>query len=211
MTLLAMTGIVRHERAGARTLQVLDGVDVEVAAGQFVVVAGPSGSGKSTLVHIAAGWVAPTAGEVTWYPPIDDPGSWAQVGLVPQRLGLLPELSARGNVRWPLRLARRDADDRASDLESGLGLTALRDRRCGEISLGEQQRVAVARALVLRPHLLVVDEPTGHQTKPRRPPCWTGSATTATGGVGRWSPPTTRGRSSSPTAATTSSAAPSRR
>jgi putative ABC transport system ATP-binding protein len=162
--LLDLTGISRSETVGGRALRILERVDVQLSRGELLVLAGPSGSGKSTLVNVATGWVTPTEGSVTWHAPVDDPGAWRQVGIVPQRLGLLPELTAGGNVRWPVRLSRQeDGDEHASDLEARLGLEQLRARRCDEISFGEQQRVAIARALVLDPHVVIADEPTGHQ------------------------------------------------
>lgn len=87
---------------------------------------------------------------------------WDVVGIVPQRLGLLDELTLRENVRWPARLSTCDAPESES-LLSRLQLADFADRYPAETSLGEQQRAALARALVLGPRMLVVDEPTGHQ------------------------------------------------
>lgn len=165
--LLTMSGVGKSVRDGRRELQILRDVDLEVRAGMLVVVEGPSGSGKSTLVHLADGWLRPDRGTVTWHEPIRDPRAWSEVGLLPQRLGLITELSVADNIRWPLRLARRRRGSagyrRAERLEAYLGLEALRDRRCDEVSFGEQQRAALARALVMAPRVLLADEPTGHQ------------------------------------------------
>jgi ABC-type lipoprotein export system ATPase subunit len=97
--------------------------------------------------------------------PGDGAARWSDIAVMPQRLGLMDELSAQENVEYPARMvgelgARRPLID---DLIAALGLTALRTRYPKETSLGEQQRIALARALVLRPRLLIADEPTGHQ------------------------------------------------
>lgn len=164
-TVLEMVQIGRQEQDGRQRIRVLEAVDLQVCRGELVVIEGPSGSGKSTLLHVAAGWVTPHTGRVTWHPPVDDPASWGQVGIVPQRLGLLTELSTTDNISWPGRLQReRSADgDDVRRLEEHLGLAQVRGRPCDEVSFGEQQRVAIARALVLRPPMLLADEPTGHQ------------------------------------------------
>jgi putative ABC transport system ATP-binding protein len=135
---------------------VLDGVDLTVAAGEVVVLLGRSGTGKTTLLSILTGFEAPDAGTVA------GPGeAWVDLAVVPQSLGLLPELTVAENVELPVRLAGR-TDDVAPVLDR-LGLAHLARRHPSETSLGEQQRTALARALVVRPTLLVADEPVSHQ------------------------------------------------
>ena len=137
-----------------------------IPAGSLTVVRGRSGSGKSTLLAILAGWCPPDGGEIHWADPATAT-SWSGRAVVPQVLGLTPELSVRENVGLPLRSSgmRRtiDADPRVDELLAALDLVELADRLPREISMGQRQRVAVARALVLRPSLALVDEPTSHQ------------------------------------------------
>ena len=153
---------VSHTRGtGAAATRVLHDVDLALEPSALVVLAGRSGSGKSTLCHLVAGVMAPTAGQVLVagrpaYPVAD----WARVSLLPQRLSLDPELTVAENVLLPAGLRGRGA---GSDLLDRLGLTPIAGRPARETSLGEQQRTALARALVLAPAVAVLDEPTGHQ------------------------------------------------
>lgn len=153
---------VRHVRGtGAATTEVLRDVDLTLRETALVVLAGRSGSGKSTLCHLIAGVMAPTAGEVLVAGrPAHRGPDWAEVSLLPQRLSLDPELTVAENVALPATLRGRDPDP---DLLDRLGLRPLAARPARETSLGEQQRTALARALVLRPAVAVLDEPTGHQ------------------------------------------------
>ena len=161
-------------RRGPEEVNALRGVSLMVGEGEVVVLVGPSGSGKSTLLNVLCGWESPDSGEVLWPgSPAGPAGSmadlpWGELAVVPQSLGLIDELSVRENVRLPVRLTARGrgADDRPERVEGLLGMFGLRqlaDRQPWEISIGEQQRTALARALVLVPHLLLADEPTGHQ------------------------------------------------
>ena len=165
MSTVAAAGLVKRFRRGAESVTALDGVDLAVEAGQVVALVGPSGSGKSTLLAVLCGWETPDAGTLQ----IGTGGApgWAELALVPQALGLVPDLSLADNVLLPARLARAGADaaDRAADLLAAFGLTHLADRYPHQASLGEQQRAAVARALVVRPALLLADEPTAHQDR----------------------------------------------
>ncbi len=148
---------------GDEAVHALRRVSLEARAGEVVGLVGRSGSGKTTLLNIAAGWEVPDAGTVD--APGDGAGGWSDIAMMPQRLGLMEELSAQENVEYPARMAGV-LDERRSlidDLMVALGLTALATRYPKETSLGEQQRIALARALVLRPRLLIADEPTGHQ------------------------------------------------
>ena len=168
--LVAVRGVTKTYRRGPEEVHALRGVSFSVAPGQVVGLVGPSGSGKTTLLNILCGWEQPDEGEVVW---VDDPNPvpaeerpWSDIAILPQDLGLLEELSVRENVELPLRLAGRRDDsgaERAEHLLTELGVARYGDRAPGEISLGEQQRVGLARSLVLRPRLLLADEPTGHQ------------------------------------------------
>jgi putative ABC transport system ATP-binding protein len=150
----------------------LAGVDVEIAAGEVVALVGPSGSGKSTLLHCLAGILPPDAGEV-WYDGarLDDRSEEArsrvrrdEFGFVFQFGSLVPELTAVENVALPLRLAggnRRRSESRAREWLERLDVLDVAGKRPGEMSGGQGQRVAVARALVAGPRVVFADEPTG--------------------------------------------------
>jgi ABC-type lipoprotein export system ATPase subunit len=145
---------------------VVDDVSLELRAGELGVVLGRSGSGKSTLLMAAGGWVAPDAGSV------EIPGlRWHETSYLAQRFGLLPELSVAENVGLPLRLSGAPADEVDGLLES-LGLGGLELRLPAETSIGQQQRTALARALLLRPAVLLADEPTSHQDAGWRDRVW---------------------------------------
>ncbi len=154
-------------------LTVLSHVNFEISAGESVAIMGPSGSGKSTLLHILGGLDRPNQGEVYFR---DKPLSafdhealalWRnkEVGFVFQFHHLLPEFSALENVMMPAMIHQNDdtgAKQRANDLLERVGLGDRLHHRPSELSGGEQQRVAVARALMNRPSLLLADEPTGN-------------------------------------------------
>ena len=140
-----------------------------VAAGALAVVRGRSGSGKSTLLAVVAGWCPPDAGTVR----IDGHqvsaadlarSSWQRVAVVPQVLALVPELTVSENVEVAATgRSRRDRRSRAGAVLERLDLSALADRFPGEVSMGQQQRVAVARAVIAAPAVVLADEPTSHQ------------------------------------------------
>jgi ABC-type lipoprotein export system ATPase subunit len=155
---LVEVSAVTHERAG---VTILHEVDLRLDGSRLVVLAGRSGSGKSTLCHLVAGVARPSRGSVTVADrPADRVRDWAVTSLLPQRLALATEMTVGENATLPARL-RGGPDD--PDLLARLGLDAIADRPAGATSLGEQQRTALARALVLRPAVAVLDEPTGHQ------------------------------------------------
>ncbi len=140
------------------------------------MLVGRSGSGKSTLLTLLAGWQSPDTGEVQYFGSAADPAAlpWSELSFLPQRFGLLPELSVRENVEYPLRLLgtlERDGPSVERLLEA-LGLTELADRPPTETSIGQQQRAALARALVLSPAVLLADEPTSHQDAGWRDAVW---------------------------------------
>jgi putative ABC transport system ATP-binding protein len=137
---------------------VVDEASLDVRAGELAVLLGRSGSGKSTLLMCAGGWLEPDAGNVC-----TPGGRWAETAHLAQRFGLLPELSVAENVGLPLRLRGQRDDERVAEMLARLGLDALGDRLPGETSIGQQQRTALARALVDRPAALLADEPTSHQ------------------------------------------------
>jgi putative ABC transport system ATP-binding protein len=150
----------------------LRGADIDVAAGEVVAVMGPSGSGKSTLLHCLAGILRPDGGEV-WFDGrrVDNLSERARTRLRRDRFGfvfqfgqLVPDLPAVENVMLPLLLAgkgMREAHEAAAALFDRLELDGLQRRRPGELSGGQAQRIAVARALVARPQVIFADEPTG--------------------------------------------------
>ena len=143
-------------------LEVLRGVTFNANAGETVAITGASGSGKSTLLHLLGGLETPDHGTVTLN---GTNGRRNEIGFVFQFHYLLPDLSAVENVALPLLIARRGtrhAFDRAKSLLRGAGLESRADHPVSHLSGGEQQRVAVARALVTEPKLLLADEPTGN-------------------------------------------------
>lgn len=162
-SVVRLVNVDRTYGEGDEAVHALRSVSLEARAGEILGLIGRSGSGKTTLLNVAAGWETPDAGTV------DTPGNgsadWSDIAVMPQRLGLMEELSAQENVEYPARMAGVLAERRSlvEDLMGTLGLTELRSRYPRETSLGEQQRIALARVLVLRPRLLIADEPTGHQ------------------------------------------------
>jgi putative ABC transport system ATP-binding protein len=169
--LISIRDLVMRLPSGDRTITILDGIDLDVAAGEVVAITGPSGSGKSTLLGLIAGLDRPTAGSIV----LDgaditrlDEDALARlrrdtIGYVFQSYHLIPTLTALENVGIPLELAgRRDAPARARELLCRVGLGDRADHYPAQLSGGEQQRVALARAVALRPRLLLADEPTGN-------------------------------------------------
>src|SRR5438094_1452209 len=172
MSFLEARGIVKTYPVGGRSLTVLRDLDLEVDAGEMVAIMGASGVGKSTLLHVLGGLDRADAGTVV----IGDADLTAlpdheivafrnrHVGFVFQFHHLLPEFTALENAEMPMRIARipvADARSRADEFLRRVGLGDRLHHRPGMLSGGEQQRVAVARALVMRPSVLLADEPTG--------------------------------------------------
>lgn len=167
---LQLEAVDRRFGSGDRAVRVLEGLDLTVRAGERVAVMGASGSGKSTLLHLAAGMDRPDAGRVVLLGrALDTLGEpdltryrAESVGLVFQDFNLIDSLSARENIELPLWLTGRDRRrDVVEHLAERLGIAPLLDRRPAEMSGGEKQRIAIARAVVHRPGLLLADEPTG--------------------------------------------------
>jgi putative ABC transport system ATP-binding protein len=164
MTALELVGVAHGYGAGGERVEVLHDISLRVEPGELVALAGPSGSGKSTVCHLAAGIERPDVGSVLLDGrPTAELADWSLVAVVPQQHGLLAGLSVEDNVLLPAHRAGVDPSAAFARLASALDLTAFTRRGVDETSLGEQQRVAVARALVLDPRLAVLDEPTGHQ------------------------------------------------
>jgi putative ABC transport system ATP-binding protein len=163
-----LTAVTKAFGAGPLAQRVLDGVDLTLAAHEIVAVRGPSGSGKTTLLGLVLGWEQPDTGTVVVLGGARAPGHhrWDEVAVLPQTGGLLDELTLRENVTLPLRLGGRSDGD-ADALLARLGLDRLADRYPREVSLGEQQRAALARAAVVRPRVLLADEPVAHQDRAR--------------------------------------------
>jgi putative ABC transport system ATP-binding protein len=170
--LIEVRGATKRYARGPEQVRALEDVSLELARGELVALIGRSGSGKTTLLNLLCGWDRPDEGTVTWLPsPMAPLGDllWSEIAVVPQTLGLVDELSIRENIELPLRTRPgqlwrdRNPHPRVEALLKALGLADLADRSPGEVSLGEQQRGALARALVLLPSLLLADEPTGHQ------------------------------------------------
>ncbi len=155
----------------AGAVEILRGVDLELAAGETVSVVGPSGAGKTTLLMVVGGLERPTGGQVTVagrdLGALDEDGlarfRGRHVGIVFQAFHLIPTMTAIENVAAPRELAgEADAFERARSELTAVGLGHRLEHYPGELSGGEQQRVAIARALVNRPVLLLADEPTGN-------------------------------------------------
>ncbi len=156
-------GLHKDYRRAAESVPALRGVDVEVADGEIVAISGASGSGKTTLLALLCGWEVADQGTVEHRAGPVGALPWAELAIVPQTLGLLEDLTVLENVQLPARLAGRNAYERAVELMQRFGLLHLADRLPTQTSLGEQQRCAVARALLLGPSLVLADEPTAHQ------------------------------------------------
>jgi putative ABC transport system ATP-binding protein len=168
---VAAHDLTRRYGEGETAVDALRGVSLSVRAGELVAVMGPSGSGKSTLMHILAGLDKPTSGtvEIAGTEIVDLSDAMLtrlrrdHIGFVFQFFNLLPMLTAEENVVLPLSIAG-EKPDRAwlDDLLDRTGIAKRRSHRPSELSGGEQQRVAISRALVTRPTILFADEPTGN-------------------------------------------------
>ena len=169
--LLTLTGVSKSFQRGRETVVALDDVTLDVGKGEFVAMVGPSGSGKSTLLHLAGGLDQPDAGTVLLGER--DLGALTagerakirrrEIGFVFQFFHLLPTLSVAENVELPLLLdGVRDKSGMVRSMLERVGLTERAEHLPGELSGGEMQRAAIARALVAQPELILADEPTGN-------------------------------------------------
>jgi putative ABC transport system ATP-binding protein len=170
-SMIRLQGIRKRLRSGEGTVEILRGIDLEVARGESVAVVGPSGSGKSTLLGLVAGLDAPSEGRVVLgdadLATLDEDGRarlrGEAIGFVFQSFHLIPTLTALENVMVPLELAGRGgAGATARALLDRVGLGRRAAHYPAQLSGGEQQRVAVARAVARDPQLLLADEPTGN-------------------------------------------------
>jgi putative ABC transport system ATP-binding protein len=170
MTPLVVENVSKQFRQGDRAVVALAGVSLEVARGQFLAIMGASGSGKSTLLHLMAGLAAPDGGRViineTDLTQLNDHQLTLfrrrHIGLVFQAFNLIPTLTAEENIALPLMLEGRNGAAKVHELLETLGLSRRRTHRPDAMSGGEQQRVAIGRALVTDPAVILADEPTGN-------------------------------------------------
>jgi putative ABC transport system ATP-binding protein len=171
--MISLQKVSRYYQAGERSVHALDEVSLQISRNEFVAVVGPSGCGKSTLMHLIAGLDRPTAGEIVVDGLSLKDANDAQLtnfrrrqlGLVFQFFNLLPTMNALENITLPLLLQGvplGESEARARELLELVGLTNRATHFVHQLSGGEQQRTAIARALVHRPSLLIADEPTGN-------------------------------------------------
>ena len=170
---IRLDSVSRHYSMGESVIRAVDNVSVNVASGEFLALLGSSGSGKSTLLNLIAGLDRPSSGLVIAHGQDLSKMSSLElaryrrqtVGMVFQSFNLLPRMTLEENVELPLRLAELDRSERAMRVRDALLRVGLEKRighRPSELSGGEQQRTAIARALVNRPKILLADEPTGN-------------------------------------------------
>jgi putative ABC transport system ATP-binding protein len=171
--LISLRNVTHYYKTSERAVHALDGVSLEIGANEFVAVSGPSGCGKSTLIHLLAGLEHPTAGEIVVdglaLHTADDTALTEyrrhRLGLVFQFFNLLPTMNVLENVSFPLLLQGlppAESEKRAAEVIDLVGLNDRSTHFTHQLSGGEQQRTAIARALVHRPSLLIADEPTGN-------------------------------------------------
>jgi putative ABC transport system ATP-binding protein len=170
--ILEARDVTKHYELGQTIVEALRGVTMAVAPGEFVALMGPSGSGKSTLLQLLGGLDQPTTGSIVFEGNDISHLSDAQAtklrrertGFVFQAFNLIPLLSVRENIELPFTIAggAKDARDRVKQVIELVELAGKEDHRPDQLSTGEQQRVAVARALVTRPSVILADEPTGN-------------------------------------------------
>ena len=169
--IVALNGVSKIYGSGATRVVALDNVSVGFEAGRFTAIMGPSGSGKSTMLHVLAGLDTPSEGSVQIegreITDLDDDDLTRlrreRIGFVFQSFNLVPTLDAKANMLLPLKLAGERVDPQWFDqIASSLGLSERLSHRPSELSGGQLQRVAVARALLMRPAVIVADEPTGN-------------------------------------------------
>jgi ABC-type lipoprotein export system ATPase subunit len=169
--MISVAGVHHTYQHGTVNEPVLHGIDLQVRRGEFLIIMGPSGCGKTTLLNILGLMMPPTraasvriAGRETLGLP---EGARTQlrretIGFVFQRFNLLPTISARRNVALPLKIRKAPLDGQVEPLLERVGVAAFAHKKPGQLSVGQQQRIAIARALIGRPALVLADEPTGN-------------------------------------------------
>ncbi len=173
MTVIKAVGLSKEYHESAVPVKALNGVDLDIEAGEFTAIVGPSGSGKSTLLNLIGGLDSPTSGKVIIGGTSLDTLSGSKliefrlynIGFVFQAYNLVPVLTALENIEFIMLLQKRDKAERrrrAMELLSAVGLAERANHRPVQLSGGEQQRVAVARALASRPKFVLADEPTAN-------------------------------------------------
>jgi len=173
MAIIEISGLKKHYASGEETVEALRGVDISIEAGEFVTIMGQSGSGKSTLLSVLGGMNRPTQGDVEmagiklYELPSEDLADFRakHLGFVFQSFHLIPYLTAIENVMLPLAISKMGTMEKIGKAKSALeqvGLASKVDRLPNQLSGGEQERVAIARAIVNNPHILLADEPTGN-------------------------------------------------
>jgi len=167
--ILVAEGLHKSFGRGRASVHVLRGLDLTLRRGEFLAVMGPSGSGKSTLLHVLGLMTPADSGTVRLDGRVVPPSDAARtalrrsrIGFVFQRFNLLSVLSAADNVAVSLRVRRLRSDGRIGELFEEMGVSHVLDHKPGQMSMGEQQRVAIVRAIAHRPALLLADEPTGN-------------------------------------------------
>jgi len=173
MSLIEMKNVKKHYSSGDDVVEALRGVDIRIEAGEFITIMGQSGSGKSTLLSVLGGMNHPTEGEIEmagvklYQLPSEKLADFraSKLGFVFQSFHLIPYLTAIENVMLPLAIVRMKSAEKRTAAKSALdrvGLGAKLDRLPNQLSGGEQERVAIARAIVNNPDILLADEPTGN-------------------------------------------------
>jgi putative ABC transport system ATP-binding protein len=170
MMVLSLRSVSKSYETPEGPLRVLSNIDLDLGAGESLALTGESGSGKSTLLHLAAGLDKPDFGQITVagrvVSELDDRGRAEirrnVVGIVFQQFNLIPSLDVAANLSFHARLANRSEPAWENQLADRLGLSSLLDRYPEQLSVGQQQRVAIARTLAVRPPLILADEPTGN-------------------------------------------------
>ena len=173
MSLIEVRNLAKNYRCGDETVEALRGVDINIEAGEFITIMGQSGSGKSTLLSVLGGLNHPSQGTVRmagidlYALPGEKLADFrsAKLGFVFQSFNLIPYLTALENVMLPLAISSLKTKEKlaaARDALGRVGLEGKADRLPNALSGGEQERVAIARAIVNRPHILFADEPTGN-------------------------------------------------